>query len=406
MKTKTYRINEFCDIKSGKRLPKGMSLSDEVTPYMYIRARDIKAGKISTDEVAYIDETVKKQIKKYIIEEGDIAITIVANIGDIGYCTEECSGANLTENAVRLTNIDKSIVEPRFLAYYLSQPHLKEYMEGLAIGAAQAKLGIYKIEKMKIELPSVEFQRKVIEVAQKYDELIEQNNARIRLIEKMATNFYKEWFEEFRVPGYHLTVKDKRRGPEQWELKKLDELIEFDPTIKGGMQEQYISVPMSALSTELMVLDEDKFDVSDTLSGSRFMNGDTLLARITPCLENGKTGFVSELASGEAAGGSTEYIVMRSKLLSPYLVYFIARSYYFRQTAILSMNGADGRQRAKVDKLKSIKYPLPPKAVIDAFDDFVAPIFSEIKSIQKSNKLIKEEKKLLMPRLLGGAFML
>ena len=67
MKTTTYRIWEICEVKSGKRIPKGYDLASSETPFKYIRARDIKKGKISTDDVAYIDEEVKRIIRKYII---------------------------------------------------------------------------------------------------------------------------------------------------------------------------------------------------------------------------------------------------------------------------------------------------------------------------------------------------
>ena len=173
MDSKTYVVKDICEIKSGKRLPAGRELSDDITPFKYIRARDIKGGKILSDGIAYIDEETRTKIKKYIINTGDVAITIVANIGDIGYCDENMNDANLTENAVRLTNFDKTIVNSRYLAYYLSQPFMKQYMEGLAAGAAQAKLGIYKIEKMKIQLPSIEDQNRIVDIVENVKSLME-----------------------------------------------------------------------------------------------------------------------------------------------------------------------------------------------------------------------------------------
>ena len=80
MNSKYYRINDICIIKSGKRLPSGHDFSIEPTPYRYIRARDIKRGKITLDDTPYIDDDTRQKIKKYIINAGDIAITIVANI--------------------------------------------------------------------------------------------------------------------------------------------------------------------------------------------------------------------------------------------------------------------------------------------------------------------------------------
>ena len=152
----------------------------------------------------------------------------------------------------------------------------------------------------------------------------------------------------------------------------------------------------------LMVLDSGCFVRQDSISGRRSQNGDTLLAKITPCLENGKTGFVMGMPENEVLGGSTEFVVMRSKALTPHYVYCIARSYYFRQTAILSMNGADGRQRVDEDKLKSTKILQPEKTVLDHFETIVTPIFDGVYQMVQENKNLIQQRDLLLPRLMSG----
>ena len=401
MKLCVYRIGDICKIKSGKRLPAGYDFSVDPTEYRYIRSRDIKAGKISLEEVAYIDEETKKKINKYIINEGDIAITIVANIGDIGYATQECDGINLTENAVRLTEFDNNVAFSKYLAYYLCQPSMKSYMENLAAGAAQAKLGIYKIEKMKVQLPEIGVQKAVVEIVDKYDHLIEVNNKRIKVLEQMAENLYKEWFVRFRFPG-HESAEFLDGIPKGWEYRRADETILFNPSLKTGKQTSFTIIPMEALSTSSMVLDSNCFVVQDTISGRRSQNGDTLLAKITPCLENGKTGFVMGMGEGEVCGGSTEFVVMRSKTLTPHYVYCIARSHYFRQTAILSMNGADGRQRVDEDKLKAMKILQPEADVLRRFEDFMSPLFDSVYHMVQKNRLLVRQRDLLLPRLMSG----
>ena len=152
----------------------------------------------------------------------------------------------------------------------------------------------------------------------------------------------------------------------------------------------------------IMVLDSGCFVRQDSISGRRSQNGDTLLAKITPCLENGKTGFVMGMPENEVLGGSTEFVVMRSKALTPHYVYCIARSYYFRQTAILSMNGADGRQRVDEDKLKSTKILQPEKTVLDHCETLVTPIFDGVYQMVQENKNLIQQRDLLLPRLMSG----
>lgn len=174
---KVERLGNLTEIKSGKRLPQGYDFSDSSTSHPYIRARDIKHGNIDSNDFAYISDDVYQKLKRYIVDENDILLTIVANIGDVGYVNKSLQGFNLTENAVRLTNCSERI-EPRYLCYYLSQPATKIYMEGLAVGAAQAKLGIYKIETIKVLLPNIniqkDFSRRITLIHTKIDNLNKQ----------------------------------------------------------------------------------------------------------------------------------------------------------------------------------------------------------------------------------------
>jgi type I restriction enzyme S subunit len=285
--------------------------------------------------------------------------------------------------------------------YYLLDPHQQAKLLGYSHGSTVDHVNIPDIEKLKIILPARELQRKISCIAETYDNLIETNNKRIKLLEQMAENLYKEWFVRFRFPG-HENVKFEYGNPQGWNYCRLDQQVTFNPTlpIKKGTAVKYI--PMEALSINSMIIDESCYDVVESTSGSHSQNGDVLVARITPCLENGKTGFVMGLDGNETATGSTEFIVLRSKTLSPYLVYFIARSQYFRETAILSMNGADGRQRVDVKKLKSLKCWEPPRAIVDRFTTLVKPYFDEIFTLHQENLNLAKQRDLLLPRLMSG----
>lgn len=151
-----------------------------------------------------------------------------------------------------------------------------------------------------------------------------------------------------------------------------------------------------------MVLDTDEFTTTFLNSGSKFQNGDTLLARITPCLENGKTAFVSCIESEEGAVGSTEYIVMRAKGINPYMVYLLARTDSFRQSAINSMTGSDGRQRAQADKLKALPYLKPTGQIMRLFEEYVEPMFMQIQNKNEQNISLKQARDCLLPKLMSG----
>ena len=121
--------------------------------------------------------------------------------------------------------------------------------------------------------------------------------------------------------------------------------------------------------------------------GSKFCNGDTIMARITPCLENGKTAFVDVLDDGEIAFGSTEFIVMRAKegVSDPQFVYYLAASPAFRSVAIKSMVGTTGRQRVQQGVLSELELLVPPLAEQQRIGKFLNMLDEKIALNEKIN---------------------
>ena len=160
-------------------------------------------------------------------------------------------------------------------------------------------------------------------------------------------------------------------------------------------------VPMGCLSNDSMLI--SNIESREGNSGAKFQNGDTLFARITPCLENGKTGFVQFLPDAKAVGfGSTEFIVLRSRTLIPEFVYLLARSEEFRGVAIKSMSGASGRQRVQEKCFNDFQIVQPPRVWLDQFSAIVGPSFRNIYKLHLQLKNLRLTRDLLLPRLLSG----
>ena len=179
-------------------------------------------------------------------------------------------------------------------------------------------------------------------------------------------------------------------------------MVEVAPKtpIEKGRSSKY--VPMSSLSTSGMTADPADFEERPKPTNVHFMNGDTLLAGITPCLENGKTAFVNFLEDGEVACGSTEFIVLRGKEVSPFFTYCLARSESLRGCAIVSMIGASGRQRVQESCFNEYPVPLAPEGVLRTFDGFVEPAFKQIQRLAQANQRLAVSRDLLLPRLMSG----
>ena len=169
--------------------------------------------------------------------------------------------------------------------------------------------------------------------------------------------------------------------------------------LKKGVEAKYLdmkNVPTSGHRPDQVAIREFK-------SGTKFENGDTLLARITPCLENGKTAFVDFLDKGEIAGGSTEFIVIRPKdPLPDELGYLLARDELFRAHAIQNMVGTSGRQRVLVDCFDHYDIVIPDAAVAVEFGEIVRPLFSKIKAATLESETLAQLRDTLLPKLLSG----
>lgn len=146
----------------------------------------------------------------------------------------------------------------------------------------------------------------------------------------------------------------------KWTEMRAADFIEFNPrmSIKKGTIATKVAMDKLQPFTK-KIPDTEKAPFS---GGSKFRNGDTIMARITPCLENGKTAFVDILGEDEIAFGSTEFIVMRAKegVSDPQFIYYLATSPSFRNIAIKSMVGSSGRQRVQQTVLDELVLSVPP----------------------------------------------
>ena len=225
----TVRICDIAEVKGGKRMPPNASLVTTRTNHPYIRGRDIRDGKISVDELLYVRDEDFEQIRRYTVNNGDVCITIVGNIGDVGITPPQLHGASLTENAVKLVNLHEDF-NPGFITYALLTPDAQSQMKLSAAGAAQAKLGIYKVNEIRITAPPLAIQQRIAGILSTYDDLIENSQRRIKILETMARGLYREWFVHFRFPGH----EDHPRAsstlgeiPEGWEVKKLGDISSY-----------------------------------------------------------------------------------------------------------------------------------------------------------------------------------
>jgi type I restriction enzyme, S subunit len=366
----------------------------------FLRITDIVPSLINWASVPYCAISEKDR-DKYSVQDGDI---VIARTGaTVGYAKllrhppEAVFASYLVRVRVAKGN------DPGYVGLVVTSDDYKRFVLANAGGAAQPNANAKVLTSFPVPLPSLEAQRKIAAVLVAYDELIENNARRIQILEELAQAIYREWFVEFRYPGHgEVPLVDSDLGsiPQGWEVAPAAEALAVNPKVRIDRDMVKPFVPMTSISEHHMHV--NPIEERRGSSGAKYRNGDTLFARITPCLENGKTAFVQFLAQDEAGCGSTEFIVLRGDRVTAEYTYLLARSEPFRNHAIASMSGATGRQRVRNECFDSFKLAVPPKPLLDRFTAAVRPMFELSYRLFIANRKLRAIRDLLLPRLISG----
>jgi type I restriction enzyme S subunit len=153
-------VGQLAAIKGGKRLPAGHAYAEERTPHPYIRVTDFENYGVRTSELQYLKEETQKEIARYTIASDDIYISIAGSIGLVGQVPVQLSGANLTENAAKITQLEH--VAPMYLVYWLSSPRGIGHISDSTIATTQAKLALFRIEQIPVPFPPLPEQNRIV----------------------------------------------------------------------------------------------------------------------------------------------------------------------------------------------------------------------------------------------------
>jgi len=368
------------------------------------------------------------RIGNKISEPGDVVFTSKGTVGRFALVREDTPRFVYAPQLCFWRSHDHARIDPRWLYYWM---HSREFyvqykgVSGQTDMAEYVSLGDQR--RMHITLPPPDDQRAIAAVLGSLDDKIEVNRRTARVLEGIARTIFRSWFVDFDSVRNRQTASaageptglpddlaalfptrlvDSPLGdiPEGWEVGTLPEVFEVNPTrtLRKGETAPYLD--MSNMPTEGHA--PANWIEREVGSGMKFVNGDTLVARITPCLENGKTAFVDFLKDGEVAWGSTEYIVLRPRdPIPPIFAYLLARSGRFRSFAIQAMTGSSGRQRVPADSLAHFEIAVPPagnEQLFEMFASAVEPLFSRMQTAIAQSRSLAALRDVLLPKLISG----
>lgn len=279
----------------------------------------------------------------------------------------------------------REISDARFLYYLATGSEFRDVAIKSMVGTSgRQRVQQSVLEEWTTPLPPLETQRKIAAVLSALDDKIELNRRINANLEQQAFAVLADLLENARSGECRLA-----------------EIVEFGPKCALRKNEVARCVEMKQLSTVGSF--PLGWETAPYRGGTRFANGDTLLARITPCLENGKAAYVNFLEEGETAFGSTEYIVMRSRGVYPAeFFYCLARNSTFVDYAIKNLNGTSGRQRVSSETLGEFALPRLTAEEIAIFRNAVVSSFEKIRNNGLENIALVAVRDALLPRLMSG----
>ncbi|MBM7172236.1 restriction endonuclease subunit S [Streptomyces sp. G44] len=350
-----------------------------------VMPQDLGDNVIVDENVARIRASDAERLAKYRLQPGDI---VYSRRGDV---TRRALVRPLEDGWLCGTGCLRvrpgKMVDSRFLSYFLGHPEIRAWIRRHAVGATMPNLNTKILGSVPLVLPSAREQGAIGNVLGALDDKIAVN-------ERIATTAESLLQSKFTALG---VVGDSGGGQEI----PVSDIISFNPKTAKPISDEPVYVEMAALQPNSAGIPE--WTHREPKSGARFQNGDTLLARITPCLENGKTGFVDFLDKGEVGLGSTEFIVMRSRPGVPRtLSYFLARDPLFRAHAIRSMVGTSGRQRVSAADAAEFTVREVDAERLAAFGREADQIFRHLNSLAGESRTLASLRDTLLPQLMSG----
>ena len=246
------RLGSLSDVKGGKRLPKGTTFSENITKHPYIRVTDFNATGVSLEGLKYIDEDVYEKISRYTISSDDIYVSIAGSIGKVGIIPSCIDGANLTENAAKITNIKG--INQKYLCMFLTSEFAQYQMQSATIATTQAKLALFRIESLTFPLPPLSEQQRIVE---RIEELFAKLDEAKERLQEVADSFAVRKAAILHKAFTGELTKQWRRengvSDKSWEEKKLVEI-----TVNHDSQR----IPLSKSQRENMIHIYDYYGAS------------------------------------------------------------------------------------------------------------------------------------------------
>ena len=377
------------------------------TGYPSIRTPNVGRGRLILDGVNRVsEETYKQWTKRAIPRGGDLIFAREAPLGNVAIVPDNlkvCLGQRTV-----LIRPNRQVVEPNYLVYLLLGDDIQAKLHSVGAGATVPHVNMQDIRALPLpELPPLLTQRKVADILSAYDDLIENNTRRIKILEEMAQMIYREWFVHFRFPGHeNVEMVETELGPipEEWEVTTVGMAFEIvgGGTPSKAVQEYWQNgditwyTPTDLTRSGTMFIDRSEAKI--TQDGLRHSSARLFPAFSVMMTSRATIGVLSMNVSPACTNQGFITCIPNDRVTAYYLFFWLAEQ---REKILSHASGATFKEISK-GVFRTFEFLLPPNDLISSFTRLVDPMLQQALNLQRRNANLRQTRDLLLPKLVSG----
>jgi type I restriction enzyme S subunit len=370
-----------------------------------IRGTNLSAqSKFSFDDFVYVSEEKADELRPNNAHPGDLVFTQRGTIGQVGLIPLDSSIPRfvISQSQMKLTP-DPEQAEPLFLYYYFSAPDTVQKIQNLAFSAGVPHINLEILRNFEVPLPPLPVQRRIAGILSAYDELIENNQRRIKILEEMARSLYREWFIHFRFPGHDkVKMVPSLLGPipQGWEVKKLGEIADLNRAQINPRtapdEVHYIDIS-SVSPGQIDAIITYPFAEAPGRARRIVQHGDILWS----CVRPNRRSHALVMQPDLNTIASTGFAVLTATKVPFTFLYFATTTDDF--VTFLANNATGAAYPAVTAKTFADAVLLvPPAPLLKKFGEASIPMAEQIHILQRQTQNLRRTRDLLLPRLLSG----
>ena len=393
METREVKLGDVATVKGGKRLPKGTNLITTPNNHPYIRVRDLNGRRTLEldNSFEFVDDETQKTISRYVVDNGDIVLSIVGTIGLVAIIGKSLDKANLTENCVKLTLL--SGIDRDFLYYFLKSSFGQQEITRGTVGAVQAKLPIKNIQDITIPLPDEFTQRKIAAILSSLDDKIEINQKINDNLQQQAAAIFRSWYVDYIPFG--------GTAPDEWEnvtLEDITTLVSRGITPKYADDADQIVINQKCIRNHMIDLSFARSHKPKVINDKWLRFGDLLINSTG----DGTLGRAAQVWF-QPHNLTVDSHVTIVRPAAENIIFYIGLWGTQHEKEIESLHtGSTGQTELPRDRVKALKLLLPDKETLDRFNTLIAPMAGAIVSNQEENNRLASIRDALLPKLMSG----